>query len=298
MPFVSQQLNNMELALSIAGRASLPGAEALITPRFDALFNSGDFKGAAELAAKYGSLRTMNTIQKFQQAPQQPGSSPPALQYFGACLQMGKLNKIESVELTKLVLRQNKKQLIDQWFGMEDKLEPSEELGDAISPVDSDMALKLYSKAQCNPKVCAELAKRGDFETLTAYCERVNYCASNYMQMLQSLMMSDPPSAVSLAQRCSKMTPPPLDMQSVADLFLQRNMIREATSLLLDILKDDNEEQAALKQKVLEINLVTYPNVADAILAQGKLSHYDRPRIAQLCEKVGFTDARYNTTRN
>ena len=51
VPFVSQQLNNMELALSIAGRASLPGAEALITPRFDALFNSGDFKGAAELAA-------------------------------------------------------------------------------------------------------------------------------------------------------------------------------------------------------------------------------------------------------
>ena len=286
VPFVSQQLNNMELALSIAGRASLPGAEALITPRFDALFNSGDFKGAAELAAKYGSLRTMNTIQKFQQAPQQPGSSPPALQYFGACLQMGKLNKIESVELTKLVLRQNKKQLIDQWFA-EDKLEPSEELGDAISPVDSDMALKLYSKAQCNPKVCAELAKRGDFETLTAYCERVNY-TPNYMQMLQSLMMSDPPSAVSLAQRCSKMTPPPLDMQSVADLFLQRNMIREATSLLLDILKDDNEEQAALQTKVLEINLVTYPNVADAILAQGKLSHYDRPRIAQLCEKAGL----------
>ena len=95
VPFVSQQLNNMELALSIAGRASLPGAEALITPRFDALFNSGDFKGAARVALrKYGSLRTMNTIQKFQQAPQQPGSSPPALQYFGACLPMGKLNKL------------------------------------------------------------------------------------------------------------------------------------------------------------------------------------------------------------
>ena len=77
-------------------------------------------------------------------------------------------------------------------------------------------------------------------------------------------------------------------MQGVADLFLQRNMIREATSLLLDILKDDNEEQAALQTKVLEINLVTYPNVADAILAQGKLSHFDRPRIAQLCEKAGL----------
>ena len=40
--------------------------------------------------------------------------------------------------------------------------------------------------------------------------------------------------------------------------------------------------------QVLEINLVTYPNVADAILANGMFSHYDRPRIAQLCEKAGL----------
>jgi len=39
---------------------------------------------------------------------------------------------------------------------------------------------------------------------------------------------------------------------------------------------------------VLEINLVTFPNVADAILANGMFSHYDRPRVAQLCEKAGL----------
>ena len=33
---------------------------------------------------------------------------------------------------------------------------------------------------------------------------------------------------------------------------------------------------------------MTYPNVADAILANGMFSHYDRPRIAQLCEKAGL----------
>ena len=38
----------------------------------------------------------------------------------------------------------------------------------------------------------------------------------------------------------------------------------------------------------MEINLVTFPNVADAILANGMFSHYDRPRIAQLCEKAGL----------
>ena len=34
------------------------------------------------------------------------------------------------------------------------------------------------------------------------------------------------------------MTPPPLDFGTVADLFLQRNMIREATNFLLQVLND------------------------------------------------------------
>ncbi|VAI30572.1 unnamed protein product [Triticum turgidum subsp. durum] len=80
----------------------------------------------------------------------------------------------------------------------------------------------------------------------------------------------------------------PLDYNTITDLFLQRNMIREATAFLLDVLKPNLEEHAFLQTKVLEINLVTYPNVADAILANGMFSHYDRPRIAQLCEKAGL----------
>ena len=80
----------------------------------------------------------------------------------------------------------------------------------------------------------------------------------------------------------------PLDYNTITDLFLQRNMIREATSFLLDVLKPNLPEHAALQTKVLEINLVTFPNVADAILANGMFSHYDRPRIAQLCEKAGL----------
>ena len=40
----SGQLNNIELALSLAQRGNLPGAEALVMPKFDMLFNSGNFK--------------------------------------------------------------------------------------------------------------------------------------------------------------------------------------------------------------------------------------------------------------
>ena len=255
-------------------------------PKFDMLFNSADYKGAAELAASMSSLRTDQTIARFRGVPTQPGQSSPLLQYFGACLQRGKLNKLESVELAKLVLAQNKKQLLDTWLS-EDKLEASEELGDMLAPTDSDTALKIYVKARASPKVTAAFAQRGEFDKMAQYCAAVDY-KPDYMYMLQALMMKDPASAVQLAQKISQMTPPPCDMGAIADLFLQRNMIREATSILLDLLKGDDESQAALQTKVLEINLVTYPNVADAILAQGKLTHYDRPRIAQLCEKAGL----------
>lgn len=40
--------------------------------------------------------------------------------------------------------------------------------------------------------------------------------------------------------------------------------------------------------QVLEINLVFNPPVADAILAEGVLTHYDRPLVAQLCKKAGL----------
>lgn len=52
VPFVSQQLNNLELALSLAKRGNLPGAETLVGQNFDRLFASGQFKEAAEAAAE------------------------------------------------------------------------------------------------------------------------------------------------------------------------------------------------------------------------------------------------------
>ena len=115
------------------------------------------------------TLRTDQTIARFRSVPTQPGQSSPLLQYFGACLQRGKLNKLESVELTKLVLAQNKKQLLDTWLG-EDKLEASEELGDMLAPTDSETALKIYVKARASAKATAAFAQRGEFDKMAQYC--------------------------------------------------------------------------------------------------------------------------------
>ena len=54
---------------------------------------------------------------------------------------------------------------------------------------------------------------------------------------------------------------PPLDLNTMADLFLQRNMVREATAFLLDVLQDNDPRNAVLQTKLLEINLITNPPV-------------------------------------
>lgn len=73
----------------------------------------------------------------------QAGQTPPLLQYFGTLLTRGKLNAFESLELSRLVVNQNKKNLLENWLA-EDKLECSEELGDLVK-----VCLMLVTKTKC-----------------------------------------------------------------------------------------------------------------------------------------------------
>jgi clathrin heavy chain len=77
-------------------------------------------------------------------------------------------------------------------------------------------------------------------------------------------------------------------MTQVVDIFMSQNMIQPATSFLLDALKDNKPEQGHLQTRLLELNLVYAPQVADAILGNELFSYYDHPRIANLCEKASL----------
>ena len=74
----------------------------------------------------------------------------------------------------------------------------------------------------------------------------------------------------------------------LVDVFMQGQMVQQCTSFLLDALKDNKAEHAALQTRLLEMNLASYPQVADAILGNQMLTHYDRSHIAQLCEQAGL----------
>jgi len=289
VPHICNVLGNYELALNFASKNNLAGAEDLFVGSFNKYFTEGNFKEAARVAcdSPKGMLRTAQTISRFQTAPAQPNQPTPLLQYFGVLLERGKLNRLESIELGRLVLGQGRKDLFERWLN-EGKLESSEELGDLLRPIDIPLSLKIYHSGEVHHKVVACLADSGQYDKIVGYCTKSNY-QPDWLYLLQNIIAMNPAGAVTFSLLLLTHESGPLvDVNSVIDLFLARNLIREVTSVLLDVLKGNKPEDGVLQTRVLEINLIHAPVVANAILEQEMFTHYNRLRVAQLCEKAGL----------
>ncbi|KAJ9157568.1 Clathrin heavy chain [Pleurostoma richardsiae] len=287
--YLLQNPANTELAIKMASRAGLPGADELYSRQFQQLFNAGNYLEAAKIAASSprGFLRTPGTIEKFKRLPQQPGQMSFILQYFGMLLDKGTLNKHETLELAQPVLAQNRKQLLEKWL-KENKLDCSEQLGDMVRPHDVTMALSIYLKANVPHKVVAGLAETGQFDKILPYVTQTGY-QPDWITLLQHLIRSNPEKGTELATTLANHPGGSLvDLERVVDIFQSQGMIQQATAFLLDALKDNKPEQGHLQTRLLEMNLVNAPQVADAILGNEMFSHFDKARIASLCEQAGL----------
>lgn len=287
IPYVLEKLSNVPLALSLASRGGFPGAESLFTQQFQNFLNQGDYSNAAKVAASSEQLRTQDTINKLKNITPQPGQISPILQYFSTLLDRGTLNKYESIELAKPVLQQNRKELFEKWL-KEDKLTSSEELGDVVkSYSDATLALAVYIRANVHIKVVAALAEIGHFDKILPYCQKVGF-SPDYTHLIQNLVRVNPDKASEFATSLLGNSDANLNVENIADLFFSQNFIQQGTAFLLDALKNDSPAEGHLQTKVLEINLLHAPQVADAILGNSMFSHYDKPTIGKLCEKAGL----------
>ncbi|KAJ1927952.1 Clathrin heavy chain [Tieghemiomyces parasiticus] len=280
---------HVDTAFRLAARADLPGADDLYVQRFQQLFASGQYTEAAKLAANSpnGVLRTPQTIEGFKQVPVVPGQLSPILQYFGTLLERGGLNAHESIELAKPVLAQNRKQLLEKWL-KEDKLACSEELGDIVRPHDLTLALSVYLRANVPVKVVQCFAETGQFDKILLYAKKAGY-QPEWVPLLQYVVRANPDQAAELANALYNDPDGPLvPLEQAVDVFLGQGAVPQATSFLLDALKDDREDQAHLQTKLLEMNLLNAPQVADAILGNGLFTHFDHAYVASLCEKAGL----------
>lgn len=287
IPYLLQNPANGPLALKLASRAGLPGADSLYQQQFENLCVQGNFQEAAKIAANSprGFLRTPQTIEKFKQVPQPSGQLSVILQYFGILLDKGSLNKVESIELVRPVLAQNRKHLLEKWL-KENKLECSEELGDIVRVHDDQLGLSIYLRANVPHKAVAGFASTGQFEKILPYAKQSGY-QPDFVQLLQNIVRVNPEKGAEFATALANDEGGPLvDIERVVDVFMSQNMVQQATAFLLDALKDNKPEQGPLQTRLLEMNLINAPQVADAILGNEMFSHFDKARIAQLCESA------------
>ncbi|KAJ1507724.1 hypothetical protein HMI54_001426 [Coelomomyces lativittatus] len=288
VPYILSQLNNVDLALKIASRGDVSGADDLYFQKFNQLFSMGNFAEAAKVAANSpkGLLRTQQTLEKLRQSPTAPGQVSPLLQYFGVLLEKSKLNAFETMELARPLLQQNRKQLLEKWL-KEDKLSCTEELGDLVKLHDVSLALSIYLRANTPSKVIQCFAETGQFDNIVLYSKKVRH-TPDYMLIFQSILRSQPDKGVEFANKLLQSDPPLASLEHIVDVFLSFNLIQQVTALLLESLKENRPEQSALQTKLLEINLIHAPQVADAILGNQLFTHYDRAVVAKLCEKAGL----------
>nr|KAG5696086.1 hypothetical protein BaRGS_020487 [Batillaria attramentaria] len=286
--YITNTLQNPDLALKMSSRCNLPGAEDLFVRKFNNLFQSGQYQEAAKVAASApkGILRTPQTIQRFQQVPAQAGQTSPLLQYFGILLDKGQLNKYESLELCRPVLQQGRKQLLEKWL-KEDKLECCEELGDLVKQADPTLALSVYLRANVPQKVIQCFAETGQFQKIILYSKKVGF-TPDYIFLLRNIMRINPEQGLQFAQMMVADDEPLADLNQIVDVFMEFNLIQQCTSFLLDALKNNRPAEGPLQTRLLEMNLMSAPQVADAILGNQMFTHYDRAHIAQLCEKAGL----------
>eukprot|EP00762_Andalucia_godoyi_P000608 ANDGO_05236.mRNA.1 Clathrin heavy chain len=288
VPYVKGTLNNLDLAIRLAKRADLPGADDVFVGQFSRLLQEGRIQEAIQMAisAPGGILRNQQTLERLQQVPAQPGQPPAISLYFKTLIDSSNLNAFESVEVAKLFLAKGGVAQLQSLFD-QNKLECSEALGDITRGYDKDLALKIYVKGSAHAKVIGLLAEKGQLDKIPAYSQKFNY-TPDYPQIILGLIGINPDGAVALAKLAAQ-NDPNLNIDGIVNVFVQRTMIPQVTDFLLDVLKGDRPTQAALQTRLIETNLMySPPQVADRILGSGMFSQYDKQRIAALCEKAGL----------
>jgi clathrin heavy chain len=283
--FVASKRGNPQSASKIAASAGLALSGDFLSQQFDSLLQMGNYTEAARVAAQSPgtTLRNLQTIQKLQHL-QAMGGPPPLLQYFSSLLDNTKLNEIESVELCRIVLQRNQTALIEKWI-KEEKLTPTEELGDLCKPADPRIALALYIRANVQAKVVATFAEIGQFDKLQAYCQKFSY-APNWMQIATIVARTAPGHTQDVLSHIANGGQPLVDPRQIVQMLLQFQLVSPAITFLIEVLPSDQEKDSELQTTLFEIALTHAPKVAEELFVRNVFTFYDRQKVAALCERA------------
>ena len=112
------------------------------------------------------------------------------------------------------------------------------------------------------------------------------------MKILRAIVPQNPAAAVNLAKMITVRDPntgmPKTPLDGVVQVFLEHSRVQETTAILLEALKGNRPDESHLQTKLFEINLMSAPNVAEGIFQLNIFTHYDKEKVARMCEQVGL----------
>jgi clathrin heavy chain len=121
------------------------------------------------------------------------------------------------------------------------------------------------------------------------YCQQTGH-VPDFTKILRLIMPMNAQAAVGLAKMVTNRDqgPPKASIDQIVSVFLEFNKVQECTAFLLEALKSNRPDEGHLQTKVLEINLMSAPNVAEGIFKLNLFTYYDREKIAKMSEQVGL----------
>ena len=290
MNFCKNQAGVMEVVTRMAARFNLPGAENIFMTAFKNFMQQGNYQEAAKIVAQTpgDTLRNINTINMFKQLQ---GNPQPVLIYFQTMMSQGKLNKVESLEMAQPLVQQGRTDILNKMFN-ENKFTASEELSELVKNLDQRLSLQILmasGSASAHEKIIQAFAANGQFDKIIPYCNQNNY-KPDWLNIIKNLVMVNAPAAANLCKViCNRANGNILvDINQVIDIFQSQKKIQELTSFMVEYLKGNLPEDAYLQTKILELNLYENTKAASVILESNVFTHYDKPKIAGICEKMGL----------
>lgn len=128
---------------------------------------------------------------------------------------------------------------------------------------DPTLALSIYVRSNNPEAVIQGFVEAGQFDKIIPYVQTGKQV--DFVRVLQNVVPINPEAGLGLAKLICCGPSKYATTESVAQVFVQNNRIQETTAFLLEALKGNRPEEGQLQTKLLEINLQTAPNVAEAI---------------------------------
>ena len=199
----------------------------------------------------------------------------------------------ESIEACVLALKKDKNQLVRQWLGEPGKLACTEQMGDAIKPYDSELALAVYIRAQAADKVIRCYAESGQFEKILHHSQTLGYQEEDYIYLLESVAKEETSEqAVDLAIKLCSFTQQDgskaVSGEAIVKVFLDAHLEKACLKFLYEVAKDGLRNDGALQTRLFELQFSQDPEIAKNLLLKNTYTNYNRKKVAQLCEDHGY----------